>query len=823
MAGMEEKEGRVSPLFPTNPRLGRKLFLSINTRVHQVKRTDLQGFKYCDETIHAFDIPDIFLFCERSMLESAKGECNKAAASPGKIDRCIQALGGTDEAARSGAWLPLLGCALGLNNGSGVKNGQGEAAAAKEFCTTKLLDRLPEITTGLANAYQRHAQNIANTEHKASSDGSSSSSSSSSPSHSLLEMGSALSLLGVVLSVLRLEPSLPRRLMDEARVGGRQGTEMEHPETKLKEGDEAMKKEDEKVTAAVSEGNEQEELGEGLLTLLFRIMGDSMGRKGGERARLFMMPVKKLLLTLSTCLDVLLQHCTTAAQSSSSSISSSSSSSSSPDSKQQEQIAMKNNNNKKKKKNKKKHQFDEWDLRDAAARMSRKHSPVIVEEKEDGKLKVTTFATLPPACQEALRIMQESCAAASRTSTQEPAAASGAAARTVSTWMCRQVLHLTERMIDGIVTTYLGALSIKAETSMGESVFSPFSSSSSSPSSSSSSPFPPQDDDGKWGRVEALRHSIIVTHAATRTLLTLITLLRRGGERDAAAHVLAMIQKRNVVLILLRLLNSRHRPDSLAMSPVSFSTQTYFASSSSSSSFSSSNQMSPSSPSSPSTSLSPPEALSQECLPLSAPSLFKKVLGGWVTAGQCSAMWKEEEEEEKDRSKGDVWPRGVAISLVVLRLLQKLTKRSPLHARTLVKLKSLELLERFVNVSEPYVSRFALKLVKSCFSHAPRAWRSQKYELMTRIYSELRMDLMDTWHVPIEFEGRLSKEQRKDEEAWRDAQLYNLKRRRETAFERVAKRFPVPKIVEEETGHKDVVVVMDVDSYIKMLFETIGK
>mmetsp|Transcript_26358 Transcript_26358/g.42571 ORF Transcript_26358/g.42571 Transcript_26358/m.42571 type:complete len:423 (+) Transcript_26358:229-1497(+) len=183
----------------------------------------------------------------------------------------------------------------------------------------------------------------------------------------------------------------------------------------------------------------------------------------------------------------------------------------------------------------------------------------------------------------------------------------------------------------------------------------------------------------------------------------------------------------------------------------------------------------------------------------------------------------KEEEEEEDRSKGDVWPRGVAISLVVLRLLQKLTKRSPLHARTLVKLKSLELLERFVNVSEPYVSRFALKLVKSCFSHAPRAWRSQKYELMTRIYSELRMDLMDTWHVPIEFEGRLSKEQRKDEEAWRDAQLYNLKRRRETAFERVAKRFPVPKIVEEETGHKDAVVVMDVDSYIKMLFETIGK
>eukprot|EP00466_Bigelowiella_natans_P003566 jgi/Bigna1/73273/fgenesh1_pg.23_\ len=769
MAGMEEKEGRVSPLFPTNPRLGRKLFLSINTRVHQVKRTDLQGFKYCDETIHAFDIPDIFLFCERSMLESAKGECNKAAASPGKIDRCIQALGGTDEvatmkfnnmltvlilptpfgfanykkriyfplAARSGAWLPLLGCALGLNNGSGVKNGQGEAAAAKEFCTTKLLDRLPEITTGLANAYQRHAQNIANTEHKASSDGSSSSSSSSSPSHSLLEMGSALSLLGVVLSVLRLEPSLPRRLMDEARVGGRQGTEMEHPETKLKEGDEAMKKEDEKVTAAVSEGNEQEELGEGLLTLLFRIMGDSMGRKGGERARLFMMPVKKLLLTLSTCLDVLLQHCTTAAQSSSSSISSSSSSSSSPDSKQQEQIAMKNNNNNKKKKNKKKHQFDEWDLRDAAARMSRKHSPVIVEEKEDGKLKVTTFATLPPACQEALRIMQESCAAASRTSTQEPAAASGAAARTVSTWMCRQVLHLTERMIDGIVTTYLGALSIKAETSMGES------------------------DDSEAQRSP---HSSQI------------------AQFTASSRFVG-----NVPRLL------------------------FYA------------NMSPSSPSSPSTSLSPPEALSQECLPLSAPSLFKKVLGGWVTAGQCSAMWKEEEEEEKDRSKGDVWPRGVAISLVVLRLLQKLTKRSPLHARTLVKLKSLELLERFVNVSEPYVSRFALKLVKSCFSHAPRAWRSQKYELMTRIYSELRMDLMDTWHVPIEFEGRLSKEQRKDEEAWRDAQLYNLKRHRETAFERVAKRFPVPKIVEEETGHKDVVVVMDVDSYIKMLFETIGK
>eukprot|EP00472_Partenskyella_glossopodia_P007837 CAMPEP_0197518766 /NCGR_PEP_ID=MMETSP1318-20131121/4007_1 /TAXON_ID=552666 /ORGANISM="Partenskyella glossopodia, Strain RCC365" /LENGTH=104 /DNA_ID=CAMNT_0043069365 /DNA_START=199 /DNA_END=513 /DNA_ORIENTATION=- len=83
-------------------------------------------------------------------------------------------------------------------------------------------------------------------------------------------------------------------------------------------------------------------------------------------------------------------------------------------------------------------------------------------------------------------------------------------------------------------------------------------------------------------------------------------------------------------------------------------------------------------------------------------------------------------------------------------------------------------------------------------------------QLMTRIYLEIRMDLIDNWCTPVSFEGRRN-EAKALEDQWRADQLAALGRRRSAAQGRAAKCFPPTSVPTAEE-------IEDEEKYIKRLF-----
>eukprot|EP00471_Norrisiella_sphaerica_P001403 CAMPEP_0184478290 /NCGR_PEP_ID=MMETSP0113_2-20130426/353_1 /TAXON_ID=91329 /ORGANISM="Norrisiella sphaerica, Strain BC52" /LENGTH=706 /DNA_ID=CAMNT_0026856023 /DNA_START=63 /DNA_END=2183 /DNA_ORIENTATION=+ len=682
----------MAKLISPHKRAARKPHLSINTDFGEVKRVDLGGYKHDKDSLQTLDIPDIFLISEVKLLNDAVRAGSEVLVEGG-IETCTEALKGCSTAKRKKCWTALLGCALGLCGNKSERVQQ----QALEFCETFLLGKLSDLTTGLNNAYEDFCR-------CSSSD--SNTSKSTAILESIDELRVALSLVAVTLTCLRTNRDLPVMVM-KARV--------------LKTREEKKKIEEEKLKK-VDDGEEKaevlEESRESLLRLLVRMLGDR--GKSGDRSFVYELPLKKLLLVFDRVLEILIAKL---------------------DAKETEKAQTVGSICR---------QFDEWDLRDAAARMSRKFSPVIVNEVE-GKLTITTFDTLPKACKEALQIMEK---AVERNRRRRPI--KNFISRTdgdeipPAAYFCRETIHLLERLVDGIITSYLGGF--------GPSPFSVY--------------FPhglsgtPQDPDFK--RAEAQRHTLIMSQTATQILLKLLSFLRRGGERAASAYVRAMLQKRNVMLIVLRLLKSRHSPTSLASPPKGPKGSNFY--------------------------------------PLAAPSCFAPALLEWVHTAQVSGV--------QNPYSRQIWPRGIAISLTALRLIQKLTKRSPLHVRTLVKLGGLDTLESFLNVEEENLSYYALKLLKSGFKHAPSSWRIRRLDVVSRVYQRLRLDLLDDWYIPVQIEGKLE-DQEKHETSWRNEQLAALKRRREDAQKVVTQRFPAPLSKRQKKNMPDAA------AYIEKLFDEV--
>ncbi|GAB5369478.1 hypothetical protein AAMO2058_001407800 [Amorphochlora amoebiformis] len=418
-----------------------------------------------------------------------------------------------------------------------------------------------------------------------------------------------------------------------------------------------------------------------------------LGTKGpnGERDGVFLLPVKKLLFIFQKILSIFTRPF--------------------PDSKLEEK-------EKKTKESGRSIRCSEWDLRNVARKFSKKFSPVIVQSL-DGELELTTFKTLPPAAKEALDIMVRNV---KDNHNRRPA-------NEIVDLFCKESLHDLEACIDGIVTAYLGVFS--DEKSPGK--------------------FFPLDP-----KAPSLlqRHKIIVSEQATLCLINLISFLRRAKQRHISGYIIALIQRRNVLLICVRLLNSIFDPKTLTDPPLA---------------------------------ANPSQDLSNS-------------LQSW--------------SGDTKKTEGSVWVKGVVATIKVLKLMQKLTKRSVLHARTLVKLKGLDILLKLEAVEEKTVSHYALKLLKSCYRHADDPWRKRQTRLLTSIYQNLRMDLIDPWCIPLEFESKKRIEMRKKEDEWRIRELYHLEFRRTEEEKRVLAQFPKPKQVKKEKK-------LDAEEYIKRLFEEV--
>lgn len=82
----------------------------------------------------------------------------------------------------------------------------------------------------------------------------------------------------------------------------------------------------------------------------------------------------------------------------------------------------------------------------------------------------------------------------------------------------------------------------------------------------------------------------------------------------------------------------------------------------------------------------------------------------------------------------------------VLRLLQKLTKRSPLHTALLAKLKAPVILKRVLGYAkEPAMRLYALKVCKGLVKHCPLRWRAANMALVNEVMGAVRAGLADDW------------------------------------------------------------------------------
>lgn len=151
----------------------------------------------------------------------------------------------------------------------------------------------------------------------------------------------------------------------------------------------------------------------------------------------------------------------------------------------------------------------EWDLRGFAAQVSRRHTPVIVQEDgSSGELSVTTFATLPPAVRDALHILTRAANRdLSRRRDDDPLAS---------------VYVDMYRRSDPLAAGAIAALLRSAEAS----------------------------SDSRDGRV--------VGHACARALWRILLVARMGGRLDLESYILTGLQRRNAGLALLRLLATSH-------------------------------------------------------------------------------------------------------------------------------------------------------------------------------------------------------------------------------------------------------------------------
>jgi len=652
------------------------------------------------------------------------GAAETAATSSSSSEEApdlLEAIAGNDKKARKASWIRLLGHVLGYSR----KQGESQVEAGRSFCRRYLNSSaaMMKIATGLHKTFENFQDR---SDEKADSG----------KGATLKELGDALKLTGSVLTVLRDDTKLVSAVRS-AKVLLEPGNDTKQCNGHSKE-----------------ERNQRS-----LVRVLFKIL--TAGKRGQDRHSV---PVKGGMLALVALFEALLRAGPRGEGGNGGSLPCKDT----PGSKSEtgECDAWNPSNRYEAERNLvtekgiqvlvKGRRCTEWDLKDISAIISERHTPVIFERNEipPSSIRITTFATLPEPVKNDLEIM--------RLAVEENEKRIGVRAQTsdpmpVGDWICREASDLFEATVDTILLVYLRS-------------------------------FATQSAPGSTNDAVVIRDIVVATHTATRMMLLLVSLLKRcatRATRAAAGHIVAMAQKRNLMLILMRLLATRYSVSSIVKTNTDSNT---------------------------------PKSLR-------------------LAIGEFSSHLSSIEDDSS------CWIRGVIISTDVLRLLQKLVKRSELHARTMVKLKGVEILVPFLNgISENVLNRYALKLLKCCYKHTAPDWRINHQDLKKRIEQDLRMDMIDLWYVPLEFkkiqqkdgtangnrrleagkpgQGKGNSEVKKgakavefvnEEERWRLIQVACLKRRRDSAFQTVQKEYPT---LSREDG-------ITTEEYLKRLFEEI--
>jgi hypothetical protein len=83
--------------------------------------------------------------------------------------------------------------------------------------------------------------------------------------------------------------------------------------------------------------------------------------------------------------------------------------------------------------------------------------------------------------------------------------------------------------------------------------------------------------------------------------------------------------------------------------------------------------------------------------------------------------------------------------LHLLRLLQKLLKRSPCHSYVCAKLKAQDILVKLLRITQSDFRKYTLKLLKSLMRYINAGWRNAHMPVISAVFHAVRMDLVDPW------------------------------------------------------------------------------
>lgn len=191
------------------------------------------------------------------------------------------------------------------------------------------------------------------------------------------------------------------------------------------------------------------------------------------------------------------------------------------------------------------------------------------------------------------------------------------------------------------------------------------------------------------------RHRSVVLHSVASILLKLLQVFRHNNTKQSD-YLESLLQEKNTVPTILKLLNQSLqavRMDTSRQGPVSI--------------------------------------------------LYRGSYQGMRIKDVCNLV------AAKPHLSDQVCERKCSMTLNMLRILRKIVRYSPRHAKLLAKYNAVKILIRYAESSHEQVKYYALKLIKSQYRYYDSEWRKGNVDLIATVQNVVPMNVDDQWLVPV--------------------------------------------------------------------------